>query len=162
MFEITDEFLQQAGFDALPAEQMERLRKIAAGRMEAEFKERIAGAISEKQSEEIERLIDGDESLALSVATRTNAQFRESKEFLAIQQLGRQNNTTDDKIIQQFALFSWFKEKNINVERIIRESAIRVMNDLRSTLSQVNEMADSDGLQFYILLEFGDLHAKLL
>ena len=145
MFEITDEFLQQAGFDALPAEQMERLRKIAAGRM-AEFKERIAGAISEKQSEEIERLIDGDESLALSVATRTNAQFRESKEFLAIQQLGRQNNTTDDKIIQQFALFSWFKEKNINVERIIRESAIRVMNDLRSTLSQVNEMADSDGL----------------
>ena len=91
-------------------------------------------------------MIDGDESLALSVVICTNAQFRENKEFLAIQQLGRQNNTTDDKIIQQFALFSWFKEKNINVERIIRESAIRVMNDLRSTLSQVNEMADSDGL----------------
>lgn len=33
MFQITDDFLKQAGFDTLPADEMEKLRQIATNRV---------------------------------------------------------------------------------------------------------------------------------
>lgn len=141
MFQITDDFLKQAGFDALPADQMEKLRGIATNRVEREIGERIAEAVGEERSNEISRLIDGDKGLALQVANRIDPQFRKSQDFLTVQQLGQQNNASDDDIVQQFAIFAWFYEQGINIEKIVRESMAKVQKDMRGTIARVNDIA---------------------
>lgn len=141
MFQITDDFLKQAGFDALPADQMEKLRGIATNRVEREIGERIAEEVGEERSNEISRLIDGDKGLALQVANRIDPQFRKSQDFLTVQQLGQQNNASDDDIVQQFAIFVWFYEQGINIEKIVRESMAKVQKDLRGTIARVNDIA---------------------
>ena len=144
MFQITDDFLKQAGFDALPADQMEKLRGIATNRVEREIGERIAEAVGEERSNEISQLIDGNKGLALQVANRINPQFRESQDFLTVQQLGQQNGASDDDIVQQFAIFAWFNEQGINIESIVREAMAKVQAEFRATLARVNDIANAD------------------
>ena len=144
MFQITDDFLKQAGFDALPADQMEKLRGIATNRVEREIGERIAEAVGEERSNEISQLIDGNKGLALQVANRINPLFRESQDFLTVQQLGQQNGASDDDIVQQFAIFSWFSEQGINIENIVREAMAKVQADFRATIARVNDIANAD------------------
>ena len=144
MFQITDDFLKQAGFDALPADQMEKLRGIATNRVEREIGERIAEAVGEERSNEISQLIDGNKGLALQVANRINPQFRESQDFLTVQQLGQQNGASDDDIVQQFAIFAWFNEQGINIENIVREAMAKVQAEFRATIARVNDIANAD------------------
>ena len=144
MFQITDDFLKQAGFDALPADQMEKLRGIATNRVEREIGERIAEAVGEERSNEISQLIDGNKGLALQVANRINPQFRESQDFLTVQQLGQQNGASDDDIVQQFAIFAWFSEQGINIENIVREAMAKVQAEFRATIARVNDIANTD------------------
>ena len=144
MFQITDDFLKQAGFDALPADQMEKLRGIATNRVEREIGERIAEAVGEERSNEISQLIDGNKGLALQVANRINPQFRESQDFLTVQQLGQQNGASDDDIVQQFAIFAWFSEQGINIESIVREAMAKVQAEFRATIARVNDIANAD------------------
>ena len=144
MFQITDDFLKQAGFDALPADEMEKLRQIATNRVAREIGEQITEAAGEERSAEINRLMDGDKGLAQQVANRINPQFRESQDFLTVQQLGQQNGASDDDIVQQFAIFAWFNEQGINIENIVREAMAKVQAEFRATIARVNDIANAD------------------
>ena len=111
MFEITDEFLAQAGFTQLPDSYKEQLRQQAAESVQQMIGDRIAEAVGEERSQEIEKLIDEDQA-AVERALSRMGDYRNSDEFKAIEQLGMSNGASDTEIIQQFAVLAWFKEQN--------------------------------------------------
>lgn len=136
MFEITDEFLAQAGFTQLPDSYKEQLRQQATESVQQMIGDRIAEAVGEERSQEIEKLIDEDQAAVERTLSRMG-DYRNSDEFKAIEQLGMSNGASDTEIIQQFAVLAWFKEQNIDIQLIVQQS----MNDTMTELQRVREEA---------------------
>lgn len=65
MFEITDEFLAQAGFGALPAEDKETMRRNAEQRVSTKITEKVIVVVGEENLDAFENMLDGDDALAL-------------------------------------------------------------------------------------------------
>ena len=61
MFEITDEFLAQAGFGSLPADKKKQMRKDVANSVQ----DKILLAVGEERLDEFMVLLDGDDIPAL-------------------------------------------------------------------------------------------------
>ena len=61
MFEITDEFLAQAGFGSLPADKKEHMRKDVTDSVQDKITRKILLAVGEARLDEFMRLLDGDD-----------------------------------------------------------------------------------------------------
>lgn len=61
MFEITDEFLAQAGFGSLPADKKEQMRKDVTDSVQDKITRKILLAVGEARLDEFMRLLDGDD-----------------------------------------------------------------------------------------------------
>lgn len=122
MFEITDEFLAQAGFTSLPQVQIEDLKRRVAARVEKEIGLRVAAVVGEDRAAEIERLINGDPGLTDRVLRRNNPQYRETPEFAALQQEADSEGVSVEEILRDSAIMVWFAEQGIDVHSIAQES----------------------------------------
>ena len=58
MFEITDDFLIQAGFGSLEGEQREQMRRKVTQDVERRISDRITSDLSERQTAELEQLME--------------------------------------------------------------------------------------------------------
>ena len=58
MFEITDEFLAQAGFGMLPPEAKEQMRQNVTNSVQAKITDQLLAAVGEQKLEEFEALLD--------------------------------------------------------------------------------------------------------
>ena len=65
MFEITDEFLAQAGFGSLPADKKEQMRKDVTDSVQSKITRKILLAVGEARLDEFMRLLDGDDVSAV-------------------------------------------------------------------------------------------------
>ena len=65
MFEITDEFLAQAGFGSLPADKKEQMRKDVTDSVQDKITRKILLAVGEARLDEFMRLLDGDDVSAV-------------------------------------------------------------------------------------------------
>lgn len=65
MFEITDEFLTQAGFGMLPEVQKEQMRQQVTEDVSEKITYKIVDAVGEERFGEFEALLDGDDVPAL-------------------------------------------------------------------------------------------------
>lgn len=65
MFEITDEFLAQAGFGSLPTDKKEQMRKDVANSVQDKITRKILLAVGEVRLDEFMRLLDGDDVSAV-------------------------------------------------------------------------------------------------
>lgn len=61
MFEITDEFLAQAGFGSLPADKKEQMRKDVTDSVQDKITREILLAVGEARLDEFMKLLDGDD-----------------------------------------------------------------------------------------------------
>ena len=61
MFEITDEFLAQAGFGSLPADKKEQMRKDVTDSVQDKITRKILLVVGEARLDEFMRLLDGDD-----------------------------------------------------------------------------------------------------
>ena len=61
MFEITDEFLAQAGFGSLPADKKEQMREDVANSVRDKITRKILLAVGEDRLDELMGLLDGDD-----------------------------------------------------------------------------------------------------
>ena len=61
MFEITDEFLAQAGFGSLPTDKKEQMRKDVTDSVQDKITRKILLAVGEARLDEFMRLLDGDD-----------------------------------------------------------------------------------------------------
>ena len=59
MFEITDEFLAQAGFGSLPADKKEQMREDVANSVQDKITRKILLAVGEAKLDEFMKLLDG-------------------------------------------------------------------------------------------------------
>ena len=62
MFEITDEFLAQAGFGSLPADKKEQMREDVANSVQDKITRKILLAVGEAKLDEFMELLDGDDA----------------------------------------------------------------------------------------------------
>ena len=65
MFEITDEFLAQAGFGSLPADKKEQMRKDVTNSVQDKIIRKILLAVGEAKLDEFMKLLDGDDVSAV-------------------------------------------------------------------------------------------------
>lgn len=65
MFEITDDFLAQAGFGLLSGDAKERMRRNVETRVDTKIKSAVIAAVDEEELDAFERLLDGDDAPAL-------------------------------------------------------------------------------------------------
>ena len=65
MFEITDEFLAQAGFGSLPTDKKERMRKDVTDSVQSKITRKILLAVGEAKLDEFMKLLDGDDVSAV-------------------------------------------------------------------------------------------------
>ena len=65
MFEITDDFLAQAGFDMLSAESKERMRHKIEKSVSARITRKVILAVGEQNLDAFEKLLDGGDASAL-------------------------------------------------------------------------------------------------
>lgn len=65
MFEITDEFLAQAGFGSLTADKKKQMRKDVANSVQDKIIRKILLAVGEERLDEFMVLLDGDDVHAL-------------------------------------------------------------------------------------------------
>ena len=65
MFEITDEFLAQAGFGLLPADKKEQMRKDVTDSVQSKITRKILLAVGEAKLDEFMKLLDGDDVSAV-------------------------------------------------------------------------------------------------
>lgn len=72
MFEITDEFLAQAGFGALPDAQKEQMRQQITEDVSGKITDKIIIAVGENRLDEFEALLDGDDVPALLIWCQNN------------------------------------------------------------------------------------------
>ena len=61
MFEITDEFLAQAGFGSLPADKKEQMREDVANNVQDKITRKILLTVGEDRVDELMGLLDGDD-----------------------------------------------------------------------------------------------------
>lgn len=61
MFEITDEFLAQAGFGSLPADKKEQMREDVANSVQDKITRKILLAVGEDRADELMGLLGGDD-----------------------------------------------------------------------------------------------------
>ena len=61
MFEITDEFLAQAGFGSLPSDKKEQMREDVANSVQDKIIRKILLAVGEAKLDEFMVLLDGDD-----------------------------------------------------------------------------------------------------
>ena len=61
MFEITDEFLAQAGFGSLPADKKEQMREDVANSVQDKITRKILLAVGEDRVDELMGLLGGDD-----------------------------------------------------------------------------------------------------
>ena len=61
MFEITDEFLAQAGFGSLPADKKEQMREDVANNVQDKSTRKILLTVGEDRVDELMGLLDGDD-----------------------------------------------------------------------------------------------------
>ena len=65
MFEITDEFLAQAGFGSLTADKKEQMRKDVTNSVQDKIIRKILLAVGEAKLDEFMKLLDGDDVSAV-------------------------------------------------------------------------------------------------
>ena len=65
MFEITDEFLKQAGFGSLPTDKKEQMREDVANSVQDKIIRKILLAAGEARLDEFMKLLDGDDVSAV-------------------------------------------------------------------------------------------------
>ena len=65
MFEITDEFLAQAGFGSLPTDKKEQMRKDVTDSVQSKITRKILLAVGEARLDEFMKLLDGDDVSAV-------------------------------------------------------------------------------------------------
>lgn len=65
MFEITDEFLAQAGFGSLPSDKKEQMREDVANNVQDKIIRKILLAVGEARLDEFMKLLDGDDVSAV-------------------------------------------------------------------------------------------------
>ena len=65
MFEITDEFLAQAGFGSLPADKKEQMRKDVTDSVQSKITRKILLTVGETKLDEFMKLLDGDDVSAV-------------------------------------------------------------------------------------------------
>ena len=61
MFEITDEFLAQAGFGSLPSDKKEQMREDVTNSVQDKIIRKILLAVGEAKLDEFMKLLDGDD-----------------------------------------------------------------------------------------------------
>ncbi|UOG67029.1 hypothetical protein LRM49_03070 [Candidatus Nanosynbacter sp. HMT-352] len=61
MFEITDEFLTQAGFGSLPSDKKEQMREDVTNSVQDKIIRKILLAVGEAKLDEFMKLLDGDD-----------------------------------------------------------------------------------------------------
>lgn len=137
MFQITDELLDQAGFDALTGEHREKLRQQVTENVERRIGESIAAAVDERQLDEIQQLMDDDYALGREVARRIDTNYRQSPIFMEMERLGRANDASEDDIVQQFAIMAWFQEQHIDIHTVVQQA----MNEAIAELQSFRQMA---------------------
>ena len=62
MFEITDEFLAQAGFGMLPPEAKEQMRQNVTSSVQTKITDQLLAAVGEQKLEEFEALLDSEDA----------------------------------------------------------------------------------------------------
>lgn len=65
MFEITDEFLAQAGFGSLPSDKKEQMREDVTNSVQDKIIRKILLAVGEAKLDEFMKLLDGDDVSAV-------------------------------------------------------------------------------------------------
>ena len=65
MFEITDEFLAQAGFGSLPTDKKEQMRKDVTNSVQSKITRKILLAVGEERLDEFMKLLGGDDVSAV-------------------------------------------------------------------------------------------------
>ena len=65
MFEITDEFLAQAGFGSLPADKKEQMRKDVTDSVQSKITRKVLLTVGEARLDEFMKLLDGDDVSAV-------------------------------------------------------------------------------------------------
>lgn len=136
MFEITDEFLAQAGFSALRDDQKITLKEQVANSVQQKIGERIANTVGEARAEELAELMEGDAQYAHSVVSSFDGAYQESDEFKAVQELGAANGASTDDIIKEFAVAAWLRQHEVNLAAVTQEAMDEAMVELSTFYQQ--------------------------
>lgn len=136
MFEITDEFIAQAGFTDISDEQKEALKAQVTLRVQNKIGDRIVEKVGEDKAEELESLMDGNAEHARSVLEKTDKEYQSSDHFKNLEALGKTNNATDDEIVKEYAIFAWMRDNDVDVLSIVQESMNEAMAELQSIYEQ--------------------------
>ena len=137
MFQITDEFLEQAGFVQLHGDQKEIVRHQAAERVQQRIGEQVAEQLEEDGRKILTQLIEGDLEKSRAILGSIEADFRSSPDFLELQKLGQSNGASDEEIVQEYAVFAWMRHQGIDIASVVEAA----MNETMKELSNIRKKA---------------------
>lgn len=142
MFEITDDYINEAGFDLLSGELRQTLREQITDRVQQKVGESIAEHIGEAKANELIALMGGDRNVVNMVVGSVD-DLEQNPDYQQIKQLGESNGASADDIDEQFAVLMWFKLNNIDIAATISNAMQSVMTELRD-LNQKSSDAVAD------------------
>lgn len=135
MFEITDEFINQAGFTMISPERREAMKQRSTVSVERRIATRLAAELGEDDSDVLMQVIDGDSSAVGQVLAQSPG-YQDDIVFQETQQLGKANNASDDEILQQYAIVVIMQGHKLNLAEIVQEAMNEEMVYLQSILAE--------------------------
>ena len=136
MFEITDEFLAQAGFTSLNNEQKTALKEQVSQSVQNKIGDRIVNQVGEERAQELVALTDGNTEHSRASLENINPSYRESEDFKKLEELGKANGASDNEILQEYAKIVWMKHNGITIAEVIQDSMNEAMTELQSIYEQ--------------------------
>ncbi len=136
MFEITDEFLNQAGFGSLVGEQRERLRENVTREVESRIGDRVTSELSEQQAMEIEKLMDTDDvDFVRQVAERIKPDYTSSDDFVAVKKIATEQGASEDDALRSYVIFNWYSAQGIDIAGVVQASMNEAMQHLQQAFN---------------------------
>ena len=143
MFEITDDFLIQAGFGSLEGEQREQMRRKVTQDVERRISDRITSDLSERQTAELEQLMETkDTEYIRQIAERVKPGYVESEEFHIMRQNAASQGISEDDILRNYVVFHWYAAQGLDITEIVQTSMNEVMAHLQRAFNAARAAID--------------------
>lgn len=131
MFEITDEFIDQAGFAGLTGEPREKMKQNISESVGSRLVARLAVLAGRGGADELVALTDGDVELARKILGELEPSYIDSDRYHEAKSVAESLEMGDDELLCEYATKIWLESKNIDVDGIVSEIMAEVQDELK-------------------------------
>lgn len=145
MFEITDDFLAQAGFTSLKDEQKAALKQKVTESVQRKIGDRIAAQVGEERAEEVADSMGASPEQARAILAAIDSNYAQSEDFKNITQLGTSAGATEDQIAQEYAVLALLKHHGVEIAAVVQDAMNEAFTELTAVYQSATQAASEQG-----------------